>query len=107
MRSPSCLPAQRSAVRGCWLGHFQARLAMAAYGDFLHMPDELPSASLPRIVERECAAGVAGDVERAQAGRAQVLVKHANRVFGPHGLWTGARKGPDRKAARERIRLHS
>src|SRR5262245_9025192 len=69
------------------------------------MADELARAVLPRVVEREGAAGVPREVERREAGGAQVLVEHADRMAGDHVLRTGDRESGDRQTARERLEL--
>ena len=70
------------------------------------MPDELPRAVLPRTSQREGATGVLGDLQRAQAGLAQILVQHADRMVADHVLRSGDRIGRDRHAAGERFELH-
>ena len=101
---------RRSSVRchppcaGC--RHPGAWRAMAACRHLLDVPDELARAVFPGVSQRECAAGCARNPQRLEAGDAQIVVQHADRIVADDVLRPGDRKGGDRNAAGQRLELH-
>src|ERR1700730_1508346 len=84
----------------------ELRRAGIAGRHFAGMADELARAALPRIVEREGAAGVARQRQRAHAGDRQILVQDADRTVGYDVLRAADRQSSAPNAAGERLELH-
>src|SRR5206468_1830337 len=84
--------------------HFN--FAAAASHQLADVAEELARAVFPRAVEREFAAGIAGNLQRVHAGAAEVLVQNPDGALADHVLRTGDRKGGDRNPARQRLELH-
>src|ERR1700692_4665575 len=84
----------------------ELRLAGIAGRDLAGVADELARAVFPRIVEREGAAGVARQCQRAHASDRQILMQDADRIVGDDVLGAGDRKSGDWNTAGEGFELH-
>ena len=88
-------------------GHKFGHLAFRRLGaDIQGMFDKNPRGGLPSMANGEFDAIFPRNLQRLQAGRAQILVQNADRCRADHVAWTGDRKGGNRQAAGQRLQQH-
>src|SRR6478672_9917088 len=92
-----------SAGRGFGDGHRHFQFAVAADRYLARVAEKLARAVFPRAVEREFAAGVAGNTERLNAGAAEVVVQNPDGSVADDVLRTSDRKSGDRNSAGQRF----
>jgi hypothetical protein len=70
------------------------------------MRDELQCASSPGLGKRKRAAGLARNRQCLEAGRFEILAKHADRIAANHVLWSWDGVRSNRNAAGQRFELN-
>ena len=82
--------------------HAPVRIA----ADIGHVVDEGAGRGFPGMLGGEFEAGLRRNVQRGQAGRAQIVVQRADRRVADDVARAGDRKGRDRQAAGQRLQQH-
>ena len=70
------------------------------------MRNELQCAAFPGLGERKRAAGRAGNAQRLEAGRFEILVEHSDRIAADHIPWSRYGVRGNRNAAGQRLELN-